>query len=367
MAGILILTAKVAFTRGGQEVLVSNLLRELRARGHDVDTVEVPLRIVEPIDFLKQALIWKTLNLEYFSGKKVDLVIATKFPTYCTSHPCKSLWLVHQERSAYELLAGRFSDFSDDPRESLIREELLEIDSSAIAKCKFIGSISHNVSERLKLFNGLNSEVLYPPLPLGNRYRSESPSAETYILSVGRICTIKRVDLIIQAMSSVNSRVQLKIVGSPDEPGIMEYLQSLITLNDLQERVTFLGRVSDDELISLYAEAWLVFYAPFDEDYGYVTLEALASGKPVLTGVDSGGTLEFIKHHETGLVVEPDPRSMSDAINQLYLDIDLRDKIVKGAKKFIEERSSLFAGWDNIIDRLLSPISSVRSSERMNE
>lgn len=354
MASILVLGPKVPFTRGGQEVLVGNLVRELRHRGHEVDTVELPLRLVGTTSILKQAALWRSLDLDEFAGKKVDLVIATKFPSYCVNHPRKSLWLVHQQREAYELLGGRFSDFSDDPRDALIREEIFEIDTTAIAECSFRAGISQNVVDRLQVCNRLDAEVLYPPLPQGDRYRCEA--VEPYILSVGRICTIKRVDLIVKALPAIRGDIRLKIVGLPDEPGVLEYLQNEIAKHHLQHRVDFLGRVSDDELLSLYARAWMVYYAPFDEDYGYVTLEALASGKPVITATDSGGILEFITHHETGIVAEPTPAAIGEAVQAVAANPLLRDQMAARAATFIADRGFLRSGWDHIVERLLSPL-----------
>jgi glycosyltransferase involved in cell wall biosynthesis len=354
MASILILGVKVPFTRGGQEVLVNTLTRELKGRGHQVDTVELPYRIVDKTSLLKQAALWRSLDLDCFSGKKVDLVIATKFPSYCVEHPRKSLWLVHQERSAYELLGGRFSDFSDDPRDALIREELLSLDTVAIGECAYRSAISRNVADRLKAFNGIDAEVLYPPLPLGQRYRCEPE--EPYILSVGRICTIKRVDLMIKALSSIHHDIRLKIAGLPDEPGVMEYLTNEVAARDLNRRVEFLGRVSDDDLITLYARAMMVYYAPYDEDYGYVTLEALASGKPVITAHDSGGTLEFVTHHETGIVAEPTPESIAIQVQHLIDNSALRLAVGERVKVAAASMGFLFSGWNNLIERLLSPL-----------
>ncbi len=56
-----------------------------------------------------------------------------------------------------------------------------------------------------------------------------------------------------------------------------------------------------------YAHALGVIYPPTDEDYGYVTLEAMLAAKPVITCTDSGGPLEFVTNDETGLIAEPTP------------------------------------------------------------
>ena len=114
MANILILGVKVPFSHGGQDVLVGSLLHELKNRGHDVDVVELPYNIPEKAHLINQAALWRALDLSSFAGKDVDLVIATKFPSYYAKHPKKSLWLVHQLREIYDLHSGSFSNFSDD-------------------------------------------------------------------------------------------------------------------------------------------------------------------------------------------------------------------------------------------------------------
>jgi glycosyltransferase involved in cell wall biosynthesis len=354
MANILILGVKVPYTRGGQEVLVSSLMQELKRRGHDVDLVEMPFSVFPKESMLNQAAMWRSLNLTEFAGKKVDLVIATKFPSYYAKHPKKSLWLVHQRREIYELYGGRFSDFSDDPRDEALRRMLVEGDNKVISECAYVSGISQNVVDRLSKYNGIKGTALYPPLPLAGKYKSETP--ENYILSVGRICTIKRVDLMLKAMPIVHNFVKLKIAGVADEPGIMDYLKNEIDKHHLWDRVEFLGRVSDEELINLYAKALAVYYAPFDEDYGYVTLEAMASGKPVIAASDSGGVLEFIKDGECGIVVEPNTDSIGHGINKLIEDKAFAETLGKNGMAKIKSLSSELQSWDKVVEGLLSPL-----------
>src|SRR5690606_8202390 len=104
---------------------------------------------------------------------------------YFAKHPKKSLWLVHQHRPIYDLHAGPYSDFSDDPRDEALRRMLADADMKAIRECAYISGISKNVVDRLAHFNGIAGEVLYPPLPLGQRYRAGD--SKDYILSVGRL------------------------------------------------------------------------------------------------------------------------------------------------------------------------------------
>jgi len=354
MATILIAGVKVPFTRGGQDVLVKTLCEELVQRGHLVDTVELPLSMIPKESLLNQAAIWRMLDLRNFCGKDVDLVIATKFPTYYLRHPKKSLWLVHQHRAIYDLYGGRYSDFSDNPKDEELRKMLMEGDTQVIGESKYIGAISNNVAKRLKEYNGLDANVLYPPLKLAGKYYCEQ--AEKYILSVSRICTIKRVDLIIKALPFVSPDIKLKIVGKADEPAIMNYLHNEINKHHLWERVEFLGGVSEEQLLELYSRALAVYYAPYDEDYGYVTLEAMASSKPVITAKDSGGILEFVKHNQNGLVLEPAPQSIGKGVMQLVEDVDRAKEMGLVGRKKIEELGLVDGGWDTVINGLLSPL-----------
>lgn len=353
MARILVLGVKVPFTHGGQEVLVASLVKKLRERGHEADVLELPYNPFPKENLLAQAAMWRSLELSSFVGKEIDLVIATKFPSYYARHPKKSVWLVHQLRSIYDLYGGRYSDIGDDPRDETLRRLLTEGDTKALGECAYRSAISRNVAERLKLFNGLSSSVLYPPLPLGDRYRSEAP--EPYLLSVGRICRIKRLDLMIRALPLIEG-LSLKVVGVADEPGAMEYFKNEIAKHSLESRVEFLGRVGDEELLSLYARATGVFYAPFDEDYGYVTLEGMASGRPIITATDSGGTLEFVQDGVNGFVAEPTPEAIAAACNILVRNPAKAAEMRSNARRYIEESGMIAGGWDDVINGLLSPL-----------
>lgn len=354
MASILILGAKVPFTRGGQDVLMNTLRRELEKRGHLVDTVELPYQPLPKESLLNQAAQWRSLDLSRGGAHPVDLIIATKFPTYYAKHAKKSLWLVHQHRAIFELYGSRYSDISDDPRDEALRRALIQGDAAVISECSYVSGISRNVVQRLKSFSGVDGEVLYPPLSQGNNYRCEP--AQDYVLSVGRLCSIKRVDLMLKALPIVHPFVKLKIVGTADEPGIMDYFRNEIDKHHLWDRVEFLGRVSDPDLIDLYARASVVYYAPHDEDYGYVTLEAHASSKPVVSATDSGGVLEFVEHEVNGLVVEPNSDAIGHAVNRLFEDREWAAALGKAGRSRLEQTGVLEQGWDHLIERLLSPL-----------
>jgi glycosyltransferase involved in cell wall biosynthesis len=353
VAKVLVLDAPVPFTFGGQDVLIASLILQLKSRGHETAHVSVPFIVQEKKDLSHQATFWRSLNLNKITGSATDYVIATKFPTYLAKHDCKSIWLVHQHRPIYDLYGGAYSDFSPHPEDELLRRELMDLDIKAFTEASFFGAISNTVKDRVVRYCGLTPQTLYPPLKLtfpANRDGDTTP----YILSVGRICGIKRLDLLIKAMPNIHEFVQLKIVGLPDEPHIMEYLKNEIAKHHLEHRVTFLGRVGDLELLDLYSNSLAVYYAPHLEDYGYVTLEAFAAGKSVVTAIDSGGVLEFVEDNHTGLVALPESHSIAEAFNKLIADKDLRSRLENNAlKRVMDLNLHDESSWDTIISLLL--------------
>ena len=93
-----------------------------------------------------------------------------------------------------------------------------------------------------------------------------------------------------------------------------------------------------------------MFFGPFDEDYGYVTLEAMLSAKPVITCSDSGGPLEFVVPGETGHVVPPEPEAIAQAIEDLAADAALAADMGRNGRAHYE---SLDINWQNVVQKLL--------------
>lgn len=346
---ILILGVQVPFTKGGAELLVDRLRAELTRVGHTVDLVQLPFNALPKSSLIEQMSMWRALSVHEFAGRKVDLVIPTKFPSYLVRHENKIPWLVHQHRQVYELYNTRFSDFDDSPEDEALRQMVMEADRVGFRECRAIFTIAPNVSRRLQRYLNISSEAIPPPPPLGNQY----VPGETgdYILSVGRLCSIKRVDLMIRALAHVSRRLKLKVAGGADEPAIEAYLKSEVRKHHLGERVEFLGRVSDTDLLALYANCFAVYYAPHDEDYGFVSIEARSAAKPVVTASDSGTVLDFIHHERNGLIAEPDEASIGAAFNRLLEDTDLYARL-----SFREAVADLTASWDDIVAAITSSL-----------
>ena len=340
---ILVCEAQVPFVHGGAEVHVRELTRELRARGYDAELVSVPFKWYPKEEILPHAAAWRLLDLSESNGRPIDLVIASKFPSYFVRHPNKVAWLIHQYRAAYELCGTVYSDFGHTESDVGLRDTLIRLDTEMLGECRRLFTNARNTAARLLKFNALQAEPLYHPPRLAPRL---APGAYgDYILSVGRIESVKRVDLIVRAMARCDGALRLVIAGDGTQRRNVEQVAEEVGVAD---RVTFLGAVDDDQLIALYRDALAVVYPPFDEDFGYVTIEAFLARKPVVTCVDSGGPNEFVVDGTNGFVCEPEPEALAGAVAALAAD-RRRAATMGDAGYDVARRIT----WDGVIEKLV--------------
>jgi glycosyltransferase involved in cell wall biosynthesis len=334
----------VPFVHGGAEVHVRELARELTARGYDTELVSVPFKWYPKEEILPHAAAWRLLDLSESNGSPIDLVIASKFPTYFVRHPNKVAWLIHQYRAAYELCGTVYSDFGHNERDVGLRDTLIRLDTQMLGECRRLFTNAGNTAARVRKFNGLQAEALYHPPRLASRLHAGLYG--DYVLSVGRIESVKRVDLLVAAMRHVDAPLRLIVGGDGTQRGNVERAAADAGVTD---RVEFLGTVDDDRLVELYAGALGVLYPPYDEDFGYVTLEAFLCRKPVVTATDSGGPLEFVVDGVNGFVRPPEPEALAEAINTLAQD--RRRAAALGDAGYDRARAIT---WDGVIEKLVS-------------
>ena len=339
---ILVCEAQVPFVHGGAEVHVRQLVRELRARGFDAELVSVPFKWYPKEEILPHAAAWRLLDLSESNGRPVDLVIGTKFPSYFARHPNKVAWLIHQYRAAYELCGTEYSDFAHTELDVGLRDTLMRLDTEMLGECRRIFTNAGNTASRLARFNGLEANALYHPPQLAGRL-APGPYGD-YVLSVGRIESVKRVDLIVKAMARVDPRIRLVVAGDGTQRANTERAAEEA---GVAGRVTFLGTVGDDDLVRLYAGTLAVIYPPYDEDFGYVTLEAFLARKPVVTCVDSGGPNEFVVDGVNGFVCPPEPAALADAINDLA-----RDPKRAATLGDAGHEAAARVTWDGVVEKL---------------
>jgi glycosyltransferase involved in cell wall biosynthesis len=332
---------QVPFIHGGAEILAEGLAEELKKRDHEVALVSVPFRWYPGAEVLTHAFLWRLLELEEVDGRPVDLVIATKFPSYVVRHPRKVVWLVHQFRQAYELDRTELGQFGEDAIDRATRRAVHRLDRLTLGEARAVFAISENVAERARRSTSLDVEALSPP-PQELAYRCEGYG--DFILSVGRLDRAKRTELLIEAVAQEAGLRAIVVGEGPDR----ERLENLARQRNLDGRVTFAGRLGTDELSDLYARCLAVFYAPVDEDLGLVPREAFLFEKPVVTTADAGGPLEVVADRQTGLVCEPSAAAVARACSWLAAHPDSARDWGRAGQEIAAR-----ATWDNVIDRLL--------------
>ncbi|BAU12755.1 putative glycosyltransferase [Leptolyngbya sp. NIES-3755] len=371
----------VPFCIGGAEKLWWGLQEEINQNTpHQAELIKLPTPERNFADLIRSYRQFSELDLNHF-----DLVISGKYPGWMVDHPNHICYMLHRLRGLYDTyhftgLPEQFNtnqteiqrlqkQFKQGKRSNLTevfdqleklrsRQKLSEevtqlpgafareiihyfdgigLDSRAIRK---YAAISHNVANRQNYFpQGSSIDVIYPPSSLRQFEQGESE----YFFTISRLDSAKRVRLLVEAMQFVKSKVQLKIAGTgPDEAQLKE-------LAGEDDRIEFLGFVNDEDAIQLYANAIAVPYLPYDEDYGLVVIEAMMSGKPVLTTIDSGGPNEFVINGETGYSVSPEPAALAERLDYFYQHrAEVRQMGLAG-RKLVETIT-----WENTVARLLS-------------
>jgi glycosyltransferase involved in cell wall biosynthesis len=346
---IAIATTQVPFVRGGAEILAEDLAVALRHAGHAADIVRIPFKWYPPETLLDHMLACRLLDLSASAGTPIDRVIALKFPAYLVPHPHKTLWLVHQHHAAYERWNHPWGDLHTHPLGPQVRAAIQHADTTILAEAERRFAISATVAQRFAQFCHLDAHVVYPPPPAADELFCSD--ADDYLFFPSRLAPIKRQTLVLEALAQTRQPVRVVFAGASDDSTYTGELRALAAARNVSNRVEWLGLIAETEKRERYAHALGVVFPPCDEDYGLVTLEAMASSKAVVTCVDSGGPLELISHADNGLVVEPTASALAGAMDALWLDRGRARAWGAAARKRYEE---LDVSWPSVVRRLLA-------------
>lgn len=344
---IAIATVQVPFITGGAEIHAASLKTALIARGIEADIVSIPFKWYPPSCLLDVMLMARLVDLTEVNGTPIDRVITLKFPAFYVEHPCKVAWVLHQHRQAYDLFETPFGDLNHDAEGRAVAGEIREWDGRFLPDHRALFSNSKNVQERLRRYNGLESQVLYHPP--ANAEQFHCAEFENFVLAPGRLDSMKRQHLMIEAMRLLPEHVKLVLIGSCDGEYGRAAREAAARLGS--DRVVFRGIVSEAEKIALFGRCLAVYNGVYDEDYGYITLEGFLAGKPVITHPDSGGPLEFIVHRENGFVVPASPDDIADCVRRLAETPETARRIGAAGRDTID---ALGIDWGNVIEKLLS-------------
>ena len=318
--------------QGGAEIFHTRLCESFSRYVDHVELIPVPCDESTFESILKAYQTCYDLDLSRF-----DAVLSSKAPSFAVNHPNHICYLMHTVRVFYDM----FGELSSDPENFSRRKLLFRMDRELLspARLKGLYTIGQEVSDRIRHYIGVDSIALHPGMT-GEGFYCETQG--DYIFLPGRLHRWKRVDLCIKAMQYTKTPVRLQIAGTGEEDAALHALASGM------KNVEFLGRVSDEEMKRLYANALAVAFTPLREDYGYILHEAFKSEKPVLTCRDSGEPARFLHHEENGFLCDADPREIAACFDRFYLEKDRTAQMGIAGKKSIEDIS-----WQAVVETLL--------------
>lgn len=365
--------SSVPFQVGGAEKLWWGLRQALAATPDwAAELIKIPVRENNFAEIVAAYKTFSELDLNHF-----DVLVSTKYPAWIAPHHCHVCYMQHPLRGLYdtykytglpellESVPGGLRDFVELLRKErplrgdlplffelcdralnskslsgdlfafpgpLIRETVHFLDKVSLdpGQIRAYLAISGTVAMRKDYFPP-NVPITILPHPsdlTGFKCRKGK-----YFFTASRLNASKRVDLIVDAMAHMPLDIPLKIAGTGPE------LENLKARAAHDRRIEFLGFVSDRDMIDLYADALAVPFCPLNEDYGLITIEAMHSGKPVITTNDSGGVWEFTRHNITGLIAEPTPKAIGEAMTLLGQNPKLAREMGERAKVGIEAYS----------------------------
>jgi glycosyltransferase involved in cell wall biosynthesis len=340
---VLVATSDVPFVEGGHRVIARALVQALRDAGHSAEIFTTPQN-----RFGRQFAAYLATRLTDVeltgTGEKVDRLISIRFPSYVLKHPDHTCWLNHRMREYYDLWPRWTSRLSWKGKwKERVRKKLIHgADKHFLTKnVRKIFAQSENIRQGLLQWGNINSEVLYPPPPQQGYFTDQYGD---FIFSPSRLTPLKRVPLLIEALSKTREG-KVVIAGDGDEK---QKIIDLIKENSLENRVQLVGHVDDETMLGLYARCRAVYYAPVNEDFGLVTLEAFRSRKPVITAVDSGGPTELVIHGSNGFIASPDATDVALRITTLLENTPLAEQM--GNSGYEDCRA---INWTTTVTRLL--------------
>ena len=340
---ILVTANKVPFMPGGADYHVQGLVENLKLHGHEVELLQFPFRFSPEPEVQRLMEFCEATELNRPNGVAVDKVISLQFPGYGVQHEDHRVWIMHQHRSVYEL----YDELPSSPELAALREAVSAFDRRVLGRARKLFANSRRVAERLQQFNQLQAQPLYHPPHAAAQFFCDEPY--DYLFCPSRLESLKRQDLIIKAAALMRCNVRLLLGG---EGGQKPHYQQLIAKLGVEDKVQLIGRFSEAGKRVLYARCLGVVFVPRDEDYGYITLEAMLSAKPVITCTDSGGPLEFVQHRETGYVVEPEPAQLAEAMDELVAE---KQRARQLGENGLEQYRAAAISWPAVVDALLAP------------
>jgi glycosyltransferase involved in cell wall biosynthesis len=343
-----VVTSSPPFVEGGHLVIARSLVTALREGGHEADLVVTPQNRLgrQAAAYLAT---WLTDVGQTHDDRPIDQVISLRYPSYAVRHPRHVCWLLHPVREYYDRwdAFSRPLSWKGRLKEHARRRLVWTADRYLLEhRVSRLFVISATVQRRLETFGGIRSEVLHPPPPQ-RAYRVDD--YEPYLFAISRFTPLKRMSLIVEALAQPEAAGIRAVLAGEGES--FDEVSRLVRERGLAGRVSLPGRLDEAALVDHLARCRAVVFPPFDEDYGFVTVEAFAAAKAVITCTDSGGPTELVQDGVSGLVSEPTPAALARAFRRVIGSRDLAEHLgVAGTA--VAARLT----WPATVARLLLPV-----------
>jgi glycosyltransferase involved in cell wall biosynthesis len=324
MAVLAVVTSSPPGVEGGHLVVARSLVAAAREHGHDADLVVTP-DYGFGRTFATYHANWSA-NVTRRDGRRIDQVISLRYPSYAVRHQAHVCWLNHAMREYYDLWPRFSAAISTRARmKERVRKALIHAADRWLLTRNVTAVVaqSRTIQRRLVDDFGIRADVLLPPAP------RRADDYGDYIFAVSRLTPLKRLGLVIRALAEPSAG-HVRVVVAGEGPSRAE-LDDLASRTGVANRVTFLGRVNEETLVDHLARCRAVCFPPLAEDYGFVTVEAFASRKAVVTCRDSGGPTELVRDGHNGMICEPKPPAIAEALGQLTADRPLAERLGNAA------------------------------------
>jgi len=342
---IVVATSDVPFVTGGHLTLARSTVQALIDCGHQAAMLLTPQNRFGKLGRAYAATRCYDISSDGL-GRKIDQVITLRFPSYALKHFRHVCWLNHRMREFYDRWQSLKPDLGalKGTKESIRRTVIKAMDTYLLKyNVTKLYALSETIQNRLQRWGKIKSVVLYPPPPQRN-YRTDS--YENIIFTVSRLHSLKRIDLLIESFRHVKSKDMKAVIMGTGQEG--QKLRAIIERYNLDRRIKLIGRCSEASLIDHLARCRAVFFAPLREDYGFVTGEAFASRKCVITTEDSGGPEELVRKSRAGYILPPDPEKIAEKLDELAGDKDLAEKKGRCGFDFISKLT-----WEDTVKKLV--------------
>jgi glycosyltransferase involved in cell wall biosynthesis len=203
--------------------------------------------------------------------------------------------------------------------------------------CQMVAVSPSTKKDMEKLGFGKNKpiQIIYPGVDL-KAMKPGQKSAKPTTLYLGRLMPYKSIDTLIKAVKIIAkkiSNVKLKIAGFGES---REHLEHLARKMGIENKVVFLGKVSESEKIKLMGSAWVFAYPSTMEGWGISIIEANACGTPVVAS-NVPGLRDSVRNPSSGhLVPKQDSEAFAQKIEEFLTNSKLRHRFEKGALKWAQ-------------------------------